>query len=106
MLSNLDHASSLTRLFSHAPPPPRASSPPLSESTYPANFNQTTRKPGPPNVSYGRQEGTPSSANLPVIGETAVILYIRQPWFLMHSLLGEKLAMPSETGCPFVLILR
>ena len=35
-----------------------------------------------------------------------VILYIRQPWFLMHLVLGEMLAMPSQTGCPFILTLR
>ena len=29
-----------------------------------------------------------------------MILYIRQPWFLIHSVLGEVLAMPSQTRCP------
>ena len=55
---------------------------------------------GPLNVSYARQDCTPGSVILPVI------LYIRQPCFLMHSVLGEVLAMPSRTGRPFALTLR
>ena len=34
------------------------------------------------------------------------ILHIRQPWFLMHSLSGEVLAMPSKTEYPSALTLR
>ena len=51
------------------------------------------------NVSYVRQDCTPGSVNLPVI------LYIRQPWFLIHSVLGEISAMPSKPGCLFALTL-
>ena len=65
--------------------------------------NQTTRLPpqtGPLNVSYVRQDCTPGLVISPVI------LYIRLPWFLMHSVLGEMLAIPSKTGCPSALTLR
>ena len=65
--------------------------------------NQTTRLPpqtGPLNVSYVRQDCTPGSVILPVI------LYIRQPWFLMHSVPREMLAIPRKTGCPSALTLR
>ena len=58
------------------------------------------RKTAPLNVSYAWQDCTPGSVILPVI------LYIRQPCFLMHSVLGEVLAMPSKTGCPLALTLR
>ena len=53
----------------------------------------------PLNVSYARQDCTPGLVILPVI------LYIRLPWFLMHSVLGEMLAMPSKTGSSFALTL-
>ena len=56
MLSNLEHASSLTPRLPHRPP----------QVYLPANT-------GPLNVSYARQDYTPSSVNLPVI------LYIPQP---------------------------
>ena len=75
-------ASSLTHLLPHAPP-----SHPLSQSTY-------ARKPGPLNVSNVQQDCTPGSVILPVI------LYIRQPWFLIDSLSGEVLAMPSKPHAP------
>ena len=57
------------------------------------------REPAPLNVRYVRKDCTPSSLNLPVI------LYIRQHWFLIHSVL-EELAMPSKTGFPSALTLR
>ena len=63
-----------------------------------------TRRPllrsGPLNVSYVWEDCPPDSVILPVN------LYIRQPCFLMHSVLGDMLAMPSKTGCPFALTLR
>ena len=54
----------------------------------------------PLNVSYVRQDCSPGSVNLPVI------LYIRQPWFLRHSVLGEMSAIPGKAGCLLALTLR
>ena len=45
-------------------------------------------------VSYVRQDFIALAVIL------AVILYIRQPLFLIHSVLGDLLAMPRKTGCP------
>ena len=84
------------------PHPPTSDAPPhtptltLRSSQYARDWQCETV---PLQVSYARQDSTPSSANLPVI------LYIQQPWFLMHSLSGAKLAMPSKTGCPSTLTL-
>ena len=52
------------------------------------------------NLSYARQDCTPGSMIFPGI------LYIRRPWFLIHSLSGEVLAMPSKTEYPSALTLR
>ena len=62
--------------------------------------NRGLRNTAPLNVSYARQDYTPGSVILPVI------LYIRQPWFLLHLVLGEVLAIPSKPGFHFALTLR
>ena len=53
----------------------------------------------PLSVSYARQDFIALAVIL------AVILYIRQHLFLIHSVLGDLLAMPRKTGCPPALVL-
>ena len=115
MLSNLNHAvKPQSRLLPHAPPPSRASSltrllphaPPPSRASSPTTLLAYLRKPdcpckpAPLNDSYVWEDCPPNLVNLPVI------LYIRQHCFLMHSGLGDMLAMPSKTGRLSVLTLR